>query len=118
MPIGDFDYRILSYVSKAKNPTMETLCKKFGTKARPNIVSLCSNGYLFWEPSKASAFSRDDSGHITLSQKGVSEVNGIAERTRQTKIAVAKERLVGAGYTLILEAMIYLIHILLDKLNI
>lgn len=115
MPIGDFDYKILSHVAKAEQTTMTTLCKKFGTQARPSVASLHRQGYLSWQPSASSAFTHDDTGAITITQKGTVELNNDSEHARLCRRAVIKERIIGALYTLFLETCIYGIHCILDK---
>lgn len=82
MPIGDFDYKILSHVSKVEETTMESLCKKFSTKARPSVANLYKQGYLNWQPSKSSALSHDDTSPITLSRTGTIELNNHRESGR------------------------------------
>lgn len=82
MPIGEFDYKILTYISKVEKTTLESLCKKFGTGAGSSVAELYKQGYLNWQSSQSSAFSHDDTSPITLSRNGTIEVNNHRESGR------------------------------------
>lgn len=95
MPIGDFDYKILTYISKVEKTTMESLCKKFGTRARSSVAELYKQGYLNWQPSQSSAFSHDDTSPITLSRNGTIEANNRREASGNARRSVWVDRIWG-----------------------
>lgn len=67
----NFDYRVMTYISKNDNLTMSDVAKNFGKSGKESVLALCKAKLLFWEFD--DELCHDDSYRVSITPKGLYE---------------------------------------------